>query len=132
MDTLADLISLTNVALLIYLTVTKNFIVLLGVFVLMLLNDVIKKIIQESRPDSAQNCDILNTGGEAKTYGMPSGHVAIIAATLVLLNIHPIAIVPAIGLMIWSRVHRGCHTVAQSVVGALIGIVFGIVWKIGT
>lgn len=127
----ADLISLTNVALLIYLIMTKRFYILLGVFVLMLLNHFIKKIISEPRPDGAKNCDLVNTGGPAKTFGMPSGHVAIITTILVLLDCSPTIILPLIALMSWSRVYRGCHTIPQTIVGAVLGAVFGIIWKKG-
>ena len=130
MDELADSISLLNVALLVYLIVTKKFSVLLGVFLIMLLIDVIKNIIREPRPTDSINCNLLNTGGVSETFGMPSGHVAIITTILILLDAHPAIIIPFVGLMIWSRVHKKCHTLSQSIAGAIFGVLFSLIFNL--
>lgn len=129
MDTLADFISLANVFLLGYLLVTKNFMALIGVFTLMLLIGLIKDYIKEPRPVGAKNCDLTNSGGPTNSYGMPSGHVAIMACILVFLQVKPIFLIPCLALMSWSRVHRGCHTTPQTLAGALVGASFGWAWS---
>jgi membrane-associated phospholipid phosphatase len=130
MNVFADLISLINVCLMIYLLFSKKFIALLGIFVLMFLNSAIKNQIRQVRPENAKDCDLLNAGGPSHSFGMPSGHVAIIVAILIFLDVNPLLILSSAGLMCWSRVTRGCHTLSQSITGGILGAVFGIVWKI--
>lgn len=86
-------------------------------------------------------CGIFDNCGDKKkttrTFGMPSGHAQSIAfaamfATLYVLqnNAYTNKVVYIAGFwlfalfVMWSRVHIGCHTTLQVVVGALIGAIF--------
>lgn len=82
------------------------------------------------RPPGAHDCNLLNSGGDYDgRIGMPSGHM--LTTSFVLLSLlatstnphwsHSIFVITAITAMGWSRIVRGCHTLAQ----VLVGIVFG-------
>jgi len=102
-----------------------------------------------ARPPGARNCGPFDARHEpdviSKSYGMPSGHsqnfsmVATLLAVAVMeksqksetggdfstvLKIGALVIL-TVGAM-YARVDRGCHTIAQTVVGALIGLALGL------
>lgn len=93
------------------------------------------------RPADAFNCSAVNTGGlVGGNPGMPSGHVAATAFVLAyswwallskrvdpLLYLVMSAIV--ISLVAASRVAKKCHTVVQTVAGAVLGIALAYAWS---
>lgn len=90
------------------------------------------------RPPGARDCGAFNNGGSYEgRIGMPSGHVMNTAYVLLslallspgdehtLLKLLKLALALAWTLaMAWSRVARGCHTVAQVIAGACLGAAF--------
>ena len=65
----------------------KPITTLLGASVLV---DILKRIINQPRPDGATRCDAFAMKCEASPYGMPSGHVAtaVVASLLVCKELH--------------------------------------------
>ena len=82
--------------------------------------DVLKRVLKIQRPAGARACDALAVGGESKTYGMPSGHVATAVAGWYLMTRSPAAAAAAFLLMSYARVAAGCHTLLQCVAGGLL------------
>lgn len=126
---LADLISLCNVCLMGYLSITQNWKALIAVLVLSTLTKFIKNFIKQPRPPGATNCNLLNMGGPSSSYGMPSGHVAEFTAMLVLLGVPVEWVALGSAMMAWSRVTRGCHTWTQCWVGGIWGFIFATIIK---
>lgn len=104
--------------------------------------ELLKMSIQEPRPAGCKptgckptgckpvGCDALGIGGVSRSFGMPSGHVATAVAGWVMvaqnfqasLNTQVLVGVLAALLMSWARVTVGCHTLSQSIMGALVGL----------
>ena len=90
-----------------------------------------KRGFRQPRPFGASGCDAFGLCGRAKSYGMPSGHVASAVAAAVLIietyqiPVNKAAVAAIIGAaMTWSRVTLGCHTLWQSLVGGILGWIF--------
>lgn len=100
-------------------------------------NDYIPILGQGSRPIGAKNCGYINR--VSKSFGFPSGHSQFAAfySTLMIsliaskkeLKIYDKIIILLLTLfvilMMVSRIKNGCHTLEQTIFGALIGIVLG-------
>lgn len=89
----------------------------------------LKKMVENPRPKGACGCDAFGIAGPATTFGMPSGHVATAVFGWMVIAKHyfktdsatKVAAVIAGLLMSWARVTVGCHSVSQSLFGALLG-----------
>lgn len=93
------------------------------------------------RPMDALNCSAVNAGGfVGGNPGMPSGHVAATAFVLAyswwaLLSksvppmLYLIMSALAVALVAASRVAKKCHTVTQTIAGAVLGIALAYVWS---
>ena len=81
------------------------------------------------RPDNAINCGLFKNNKESTTYGMPSGHSqhAMAFPTFILLNklttnLNVIILFYLIGFAVmYSRIHYGCHTLQQVIIGGIVG-----------
>ena len=91
------------------------------------------------RPDNAKYCNAFitesNLNGVSNSYGMPSGHALIAGMTftfwLQYIREHTkdeklrrrqyVLLALICGAVIISRFYLGCHTIQQSILGALIG-----------
>lgn len=130
---IAKAIGLTNVGVWVWATwrllVVKDAKPFSRLLALSIAVDFLKRGFREPRPLGAKACDALGIGGAARTFGMPSGHVATAVAGWVLVaqalqashtTQVAVAVVAAV-LMSWARVRAGCHTLLQSLMGALFG-----------
>lgn len=138
--TIADLLSLTGVATITLPLIgsvlspnltTRYIVTALTLFGLVIGSKLLKAMIKDPRPEGAENCGILNSGGSAKgEYGMPSEHMAVssfmIFSTLMIGTKNPILWglgsiwLAAIG---WARYAKHCHSLAQVVGGTVYGII---------
>jgi membrane-associated phospholipid phosphatase len=137
---IAQIIGLTNVGVWIWALslINKNLFepsLILGS--LSLLVDITKNTLKIPRPKNACACDAFGIGGESKSYGMPSGHVAttvagwyLISQYTNLFSIKPIYVSLIAGsIMTWARYSVGCHTIIQGIAGMLLGLGWvGLVW----
>jgi membrane-associated phospholipid phosphatase len=90
------------------------------------LPDALKQYMK--RPSKARNCNVINQGGfQGNALGMPSGHVLLTSyVTACMYMISPswqtlAFFIIATTVMAMSRIARSCHTVVQTIVGAVIG-----------
>lgn len=121
----------------------------LGTYVALgsILNYVLKHIFanlfsynQIRRPLEYKNCGPFDSkNSDIGGLGMPSGHSQNFAMVATMLAVTVLdkrsgdpKTVLKIGLLViltvgamYSRVHRGCHTISQTVVGSIIGVVIG-------
>lgn len=113
----------------IYKAINKEFIPILGL---------------GRRPDGAKYCSAFitenNLDGKSYTYGMPSGHALVAGVTFTFwvnyirehtedpkLRRRQYVILGLIcSAVVISRFYLGCHTIQQSIIGALIGCGLGI------
>ena len=95
------------------------------------------------RPDGANNCGLYYVSKDniSTSYGMPSGHSqnSAVFSTFMLMKlidsdisyeykILGIVCLPLLLIYVmWSRVHLGCHTIQQTILGSSIGILMGYV-----
>lgn len=102
------------------------------------LTSLIKHLTEKStiswlkRPQGARDCNTwMNDGDVGGAPGFPSGHVATSAAFWTAMYlISPIEYKYIVGIigttltgsMIWSRMKKQCHTMFQTIVGAIVGI----------
>jgi len=131
---IAKLVSLTNVGLWIWAAwrmvklkdpnpFAKLLLISIGV-------NFFKRGYKEPRPPGANACDAFGLGGKARSFGMPSGHVAGAVAGWVMVarsegasrTLQLLTALIAALLMGWSRVKLGCHTPMQALAGALFGL----------
>jgi len=78
------------------------------------------------RPIGARDCDTWNRGGSQGGAGFPSGHTATAAAFWMgaaLLVPWPMGALAlgAVVAMAWARLQKECHTLLQTVGGAVLG-----------
>lgn len=79
------------------------------------------------RPQDARDCDTWNRGGPQRGAGFPSGHTATAAAfwmgVVLLVPSWSMAVlsIVAVGIMAWARMQKGCHTLLQTIGGAVLG-----------
>jgi len=107
----------------------KPITTLLGASVLV---DILKRIINQPRPDGATRCDAFAMKCEASPYGMPSGHVAtaVVASLLVCKELHlsktatKLITLGVFLLISWSRVKMKCHTPLQCIIGGIVGLLW--------
>ncbi len=81
-----------------------------------------------ARPAGARDCDTWNRNGPQEgTPGFPSGHTATTVAFWMgayILWPHPLTAIMggiATAAMIWARMHKRCHTLAQTLGGGMLG-----------
>ena len=81
-----------------------------------------------ARPVGARDCDTWNRNGPQEgAPGFPSGHTATTVAFWVGAYIvwpHPFTAIMggiATAAMIWARMHKRCHTLAQTMGGGMLG-----------
>lgn len=81
-----------------------------------------------ARPIGARDCDTWNTNGpQGGAPGFPSGHTATTVAFWIgAFIIWPSASVAIVGFsatmtMIWARMQKRCHTLSQTIGGAMLG-----------
>ena len=93
------------------------------------------------RPDGANNCGLYYVSKDniSTSYGMPSGHsqnsaVFSMFMLMKLLASDTSSYYKTLGVIgfpllliyvMWSRVHLGCHTIQQTILGSSIGILIG-------
>ncbi|KAL3536300.1 hypothetical protein ACH5RR_004761 [Cinchona calisaya] len=110
----------------------------LGLLISQFINEVIKKSVQQARPET---CALLEM---CDSHGWPSSHsqyMSFFAVYFTLLTYKKIGILWrnqmwVVGLLVWplailtmySRVYLGYHTAAQVFAGAALGAVLGGVW----
>jgi membrane-associated phospholipid phosphatase len=146
MDTINEVISYSAIgviALPLVLFFVKKDIRYLYIILLGTANNMIHNIIKNyslnynyeftKRPQGAYNCNLLaNNGNQSGRPGFPSGHVTSITTfftsiyllfpeyqteTLTIGSIYTI-------IMAYSRIYKKCHTLLQTITGALLGVVF--------
>ncbi|CAA7389452.1 unnamed protein product [Spirodela intermedia] len=110
----------------------------LGLFISQILNELVKKSVQQSRPETCVALEMCDS------HGWPSSHsqyMFFFAVYFSLLAFRGVGIstraskvfVAAVSwplalLTMYSRVYLGYHSVAQVFAGATLGIVLGILW----
>ena len=147
-NSIADIISLSVLLVyiipsvfLIYSGNTLYLIILSGLIVNQAMNHLMKSILGIrynfcKRPKGAKDCDLFNKGGDAKLIpGFPSGHVSLVSCfvTMMLLFFGFNVYFALIGLvwvlmMMWSRIQRNCHTLLQTLAGAISGFIVACLW----
>ena len=103
-------------------------------------------VLQGERPDNASDCgaysSIESLTSMSTSYGFPSGHsqltaffvsfIFFLSADSDLDKNHLFSIICVLSIILFgqmfARVHRGCHTVAQTIGGAIFGIIMGYGW----
>lgn len=120
-------------------------ILFLSAILQMVLKEAFKNTQFGKRPEQAHNCNMINSGGDAKGKpGFPSGHntIAFLLATIFLVEYlkvnktvelySPLIILTILFaiLMPLSRIKLGCHTYSQVIGGGLLGIVLGLLFTL--
>lgn len=133
----------------------QTLVVLVGIFINVIINKVIKDTLQYPRPimnsgcsgdeDSSRASIAMFEEGSYEEFGMPSNHsqfIGYVACFVILfltfkvkaskfekVLLSLISILFA-GTVAYSRTYLGYHTSDQVIIGLLIGIIFGIVWYV--
>jgi membrane-associated phospholipid phosphatase len=125
----------------IYLYTHSNLYLFFGLstFISLALNGILKLILGTrlsifKRPANAFNCSSWNTGGKCGGKpGFPSGHTqSTIFFVILFYLITKNKWILLVGLLwtiivAWSRIHRHCHTLLQTIFGAIVGYILALV-----
>jgi len=125
---IANVISLSVLFTIGYLLLMQRWKPVAMIFVLLMIVQIMKNLIQQPRPAGAMNCNMISQGGVVPydSYGMPSAHVAVFVAALIMARVHPVFVGLGAVAMSWSRIVLGCHTLPQTIAGTVVGTMFGL------
>ena len=98
-----------------------------------MINCVLKEIINEDRPAGSKNINKLEAYIDEGSKGMPSGHAQVVGSELMLAYLSNSFITKVLmmfqtGLTVYQRYSYKKHTISQLIIGFIIGIIYSYIF----
>jgi len=144
-DSISKLVAILQVIPTIWFLYTQNkeyLKIQVGWFLVSWSNDILKMLLVKWYPDASWNrrpggthCGMLNEPNDPRAPAFPSGHLSTASYILVSMwleasaksSVQTVLLVSYLVLLAWSRMKKKCHTLLQTIIGAIYGALVAVV-----